>query len=198
MHSVSTRQTDLLSGPFPSNVGHDVRRMRRVVTSQRQTALCHATFWFLQQAWMGFQSEIRVWRYWWLNGYQRFVWWYKLPWRCGEQASSKRNLYTNTGSVISRNLQLFRNKVRRFSTKSAILRAPHCFLFCHLPLQSNWTASKKYRPLERKKIVVRCRSVPNMTSYLTVCTVYHVVRRSYTALICTASHLEENRPYELI
>lgn len=122
----------------------------------------------------------------------------KLPWRCGEQAPSKRNLYTNTGSVISRNLQLFRNEVRRFSTKSAILRAPHCFLFCHLPLLSIRTASKKYRPLERKKIVVRCSSVPKITRYLTVCAVYHVVRRNYTALICTASHLEEHRPYELM
>jgi len=139
-----------------------------------------------------------VWRCWWLYGYQRFVWWYELPWRCGEQVPSERNLYTNTGSVISRNFQLFRSKVRRFSTKSAILRAPHCFLFCHLPSQSNWTASKKYRRLERKKIFVSCRSVAKTPRYLTVCAVYHVVRRNYTALICTASHLEQHRPHELI
>jgi hypothetical protein len=67
-----------------------------------------------------------------------------------------------------------------------------------VPSQSNWAASKKYRPLERKKIVVSCRSVTKIPRYLIVCAVYHMVRRNCTALICTAPHLEEHRPYEII
>lgn len=53
--------------------------------------------------------------------------WYKLPCRRGEQDPPKSNAYADLDSVTSQNLQLFHSNVRRFNTKSAILRAALSF-----------------------------------------------------------------------